>query len=355
MIVYSIYPCLNGTGLWLVPQSTVFIHPVSGEEYALARTERKSGKGHTGFIVHSSPEISLQQDLQRRDLTINAIAEGQNGELIDPCEGQQDLENRILRHISPAFSEDPLRVLRVARFAARFWSMQFTIAPETIEIMKQISSSGELSHLSKERIWQETQRALQTRNPEVYFLTLLQTGALQQLAPDLANSLNNQDNQKSILKLGELQSVESRYVALNLLASKEENGFSIETTNAINETLVTKRSLLELSTLSAKYIYACNSALDMSGDQIILLLQKLDGFRRTERCTRILICMQDTNTLLKQTGNNSIEFLLEALPKLRAIRLDTELQRDLDGKEISEALFALRKEKVDQLRQKRIK
>ena len=131
----------------------VFLHPQSAEEYALARTERKSGKGHQGFQVFSTPDISLEEDLLRRDLTINAIAEDEHGNLTDPYGGLDDIKNRILRHISPAFSEDPLRVLRVARFAARFWHLGFTIDANTLALMSSISHSGELERLSKERVW----------------------------------------------------------------------------------------------------------------------------------------------------------------------------------------------------------
>mgnify|MGYP003649905989 FL=1 len=167
----------------------VFLHPQSTEEYALARTERKSGKGHKGFQVFSTPDITLEEDLLRRDLTINAIAEDEHGNLTDPYGGLDDIKNRILRHVSPAFSEDPLRVLRVARFAARFWHLGFTIDASTLELMSLISHSDELEQLSKERIWQETKRALETDHPEIYVLVLLQIGALEKIAPSLHQSL----------------------------------------------------------------------------------------------------------------------------------------------------------------------
>lgn len=130
----------------------VFLHPKTGEEYALARTERKSAPGHTGFVFHAAPEVTLEEDLRRRDLTINAIAESARGELIDPYGGRRDLERRVLRHVSDAFVEDPLRVLRVARFAARFAALGFRVAPETLGLMRAIAASGELEHLSAERI-----------------------------------------------------------------------------------------------------------------------------------------------------------------------------------------------------------
>jgi len=163
----------------------VFLHPQSREEYALARTERKSGNGYTGFVTWSAPDVTLEQDLQRRDLTINAIAQRENGELIDPFHGERDLQARLLRHISDAFNEDPLRVLRVARFAARFAHLNFRIADETQALMRQMAASGELSHLTAERVWKETEKALTSRNPQVYFQTLRDCGALEVLFPEL--------------------------------------------------------------------------------------------------------------------------------------------------------------------------
>lgn len=163
----------------------VFLHPDSGEEYALARTERKSGQGYGGFTFHASPDVTLEEDLIRRDLTINAMAEDDQGHITDPYGGQRDLEARLLRHVSPAFAEDPLRVLRVARFYARLQAFGFQVAPETMAFMQQISASGELLHLTAERIWQETARALAGPNPEAYFNLLQQCGALAVLMPEL--------------------------------------------------------------------------------------------------------------------------------------------------------------------------
>ena len=163
----------------------VFLHPQSKEEYALARTERKSGQGYTGFICDFSADITLEQDLIRRDLTINAMAQDLQGNLYDPYHGADDLRQRILRHVSPAFVEDPLRVLRVARFAARYHHLGFTIAPETLQLMQTLTEQGELQHLTAERVWAETEKALNEKNPEIYFETLRQVGALAVLFPEL--------------------------------------------------------------------------------------------------------------------------------------------------------------------------
>ena len=188
----------------------VFLHPNTKDEYALARTEKKQGQGYTGFTCYAEPDVTIEQDLFRRDLTVNAMAKSQNGEIIDPYNGQQDIKNRILRHVSNAFIEDPLRVLRVARFAARYYSYGFTIADETIELMTKISTSGELSTLSAERVWQEMERSLsedispegispedanyestdstnkqKQANPEVFFQILHQCQALKVIWPEL--------------------------------------------------------------------------------------------------------------------------------------------------------------------------
>ncbi|KHT41775.1 multifunctional CCA addition/repair protein [Pectobacterium brasiliense] len=165
----------------------VFLHPVSRDEYALARTERKSGKGYTGFVCHAAPDVTLEQDLLRRDLTINAIARTERGDLIDPYHGRRDLENRVLRHVSDAFSEDPLRVLRVARFAARFAHLGFQIAEETMALMQTMAHEGELAYLTPERVWKETEKALGTSSPDVYFQVLRDCGALAVLFPEIDN------------------------------------------------------------------------------------------------------------------------------------------------------------------------
>ena len=163
----------------------VFIHPESGQEYALARTERKTGRGYKGFTFHTGTDVSLEDDLIRRDLTINAMARTADGEIIDPYGGRRDLDKRVLRHISPAFAEDPLRVLRVARFAARYHHLGFTIAAETLGLMRTLAISGELEQLTAERVWTELQKALSERSPQVFVEVLRHTGALRVLFPEV--------------------------------------------------------------------------------------------------------------------------------------------------------------------------
>ena len=150
----------------------VFIHPKTGEEYALARTEKKQGHGYTGFICSFGKDVTLEEDLLRRDLTINAMAMDKSGQIIDPYGGLIDLNNRVLRHISPSFKEDPLRVLRVARFAAKLHYLGFYVADETLLLMQEMTQSGELSSLTPERVWIETQKALNTSDPHIFFIIL---------------------------------------------------------------------------------------------------------------------------------------------------------------------------------------
>jgi len=160
----------------------VFLHPKTHQEYALARLERKSGHGYTGFEVHASPDVTLEEDLLRRDLTINAIAEDEHGNLIDPYGGQADLAAKVLRHVSPAFAEDPVRILRLARFAARF---DFAVAPETMALMRQMVVDGEVDHLVAERVWQEFAKGLMEHQPSLMFEILRECGALARIAPEI--------------------------------------------------------------------------------------------------------------------------------------------------------------------------
>lgn len=164
----------------------VFLHPDTGEEHALARTERKSGSGYTGFVVHASPDVTLEEDLARRDFTINAIARDEaSGKLIDPFGGARDIERRVLRHVGPAFVEDPLRVLRAARFMARLAPLGFGIAPETLALMREMVAGGELATLTPERVWQELSRALRSAAPSAFLRTLRECGALAVVLPEV--------------------------------------------------------------------------------------------------------------------------------------------------------------------------
>ncbi|HNV85253.1 MAG TPA: multifunctional CCA addition/repair protein, partial [Arenimonas sp.] len=163
----------------------VFLHPQSKEEYALARSERKTAAGYHGFVFHTDADVTLEQDLVRRDFTVNAIAQDENGNLFDPFNGRQDIENKILRHVSPAFAEDPVRILRAARFMARFAESGFSIAPETLELMRLMVANGEVDALVSERVWQEQKRALEEPRPSAFIQTLRDCGALKILFPEI--------------------------------------------------------------------------------------------------------------------------------------------------------------------------
>lgn len=165
----------------------VFLHPETQEEYALARTERKTAPGYKGFIVHADVDVTLEQDLQRRDLTINAIAATPEGEIIDPYNGRDDLDKRVFRHVSPAFAEDPVRILRVARFAARYRHLGFKLVAETQELMQAMVAAGEVDHLVPERVWAELLKALNEQSPSAFFNTLMDCGALEKIFPELYN------------------------------------------------------------------------------------------------------------------------------------------------------------------------
>ena len=163
----------------------VFLHPETQEEHALARTERKNGRGYRGFTIHTDPGVTLEDDLVRRDLTVNAMAQDDDGTLIDPHGGRADLDARLLRHVSAAFAEDPVRVLRIARFHSRYAGLGFTIADETLALMRQMVDAGEIDHLTPERVWKETERALMQAQPSVYFTSLRDCGALKRLMPEV--------------------------------------------------------------------------------------------------------------------------------------------------------------------------
>lgn len=170
------------TAVWRFKDFPVFLHPETHDEYALARTERKTAPGYSGFVVHATPDVTLEQDLMRRDFTINALALDPDGQLVDPYGGEADLRAGVLRHVSDSFNEDPVRVLRAARFAARFG---FTVAPETMELMRSMVDNGEVDALVPELVWQELARGLMEDKPSQFFMTLRESGALAKILPEL--------------------------------------------------------------------------------------------------------------------------------------------------------------------------
>lgn len=305
----------------------VFLNPKTKEEYALARTERKSSAGYTGFICNFSPTITLEQDLIRRDLTINAMAQSEDGEIIDPYGGKQDLENRILRHISPAFSEDPLRVLRVARFVARYHSLGFKIASETLALMTELALSGELQHLTTERIWLETEKALNEKNPEIYFETLHKTGALSVLFseidalhgvpnpvkhhPEVDSFIHTMLVLKQAVNLTEnnpiLNKSAVRFAAIchdlgkaltpqNILPhhyGHEQAG--IKPTRSLCKRLKVPSYFQELAELTCEFHTHIHKAFELRAETVITLFNRFDVWRKPQRFQEFLqVCLADT-------------------------------------------------------------
>jgi len=305
----------------------VFLNPKTKEEYALARTERKSSAGYTGFICDFSPTITLEQDLIRRDLTINAMAQSEDGEIIDPYGGKQDLENRILRHISPAFSEDPLRVLRVARFAARYHSLGFKIASETLSLMAELAQSEELQHLTAERVWLETEKALNEKNPEIYFETLHKTGALRVLFPEidalygvsnpvkhhpevdsfihtmlvLKQSVNLTENNpilnKSAVRFAAIcHDLGKALTPQNILPhhyGHEQAG--IKPTRSLCKRLKVPSYYQELAELTCEFHTHIHKAFELRAETVITLFNRFDVWRKPQRFQEFLqVCLADT-------------------------------------------------------------
>jgi len=243
----------------------VFLHPRTHEEYALARTERKSGRGYKGFSVHAAPEVTLEDDLRRRDLTINAMARSEDGALIDPYGGKKDLESRVLRHVSEAFAEDPVRVLRVARFAARF---NFDVAPETMALMKEMVRSGEADYLVPERVWQEFSKGLAEAHAGRMFQVLEESGLRAKLLPEV----------KELPRVFS-GSVAVRFALLAWVLSEEE-------AKALSERLRAPNEVRELALLACRNRERLGSA--RTANALLDLLKRADAFRRPERFAELL-------------------------------------------------------------------
>ncbi|MFQ6573719.1 multifunctional CCA addition/repair protein [Pseudomonas sp. UM16] len=345
----------------------VFIHPKSGEEYALARTERKSGRGYGGFTFHASPEVTLEEDLIRRDLTINAMAEDEQGQISDPYHGQKDLENRILRHVSPAFAEDPLRVLRVARFAARYAGLGFTVAEETIELMRQLSESGELQALTAERSWKEIARALMEDKPQVFIQVLRDCGALKELIPELdalfgvpQPAAHHPEIDSGIHTLSVLEQAAQHQQPLTVRwacllhdlgkgttpesewprhIAHEQRGLKL--IKAVNQRFKAPRDCQELALLVGEYHTHCHRALELKASTLLELLQSFDVYRRPERFEAfIAACEMDARGRkgLEQREYPQADYLRGAATAARAVQVQPLVQRGLTGQALGEAL-----------------
>jgi tRNA nucleotidyltransferase (CCA-adding enzyme) len=251
----------------------VFLHPQTHEEYALARTERKSGRGYKGFAVHAAPDVTLEEDLRRRDLTINAMAKDEAGRLIDPFHGRQDLETGVLRHVSAAFAEDPVRILRVARFAARF---DFDVAPETLQLMKQMVASGEADYLVPERVWQEFSRGLAEAHPERMFEVLQACG--------LADKLLNGVKPITQFLVRAAKAKAPVPVRFAVIAWPHREG----DVNAVCERLKAPNDVRELALLACRNRVALRAAPLASPGALLELLKRTDALRRPERFAGLL-------------------------------------------------------------------
>ncbi len=296
----------------------VFLHPDSKEEYALARKEKKSGLGHKGFSVNSETDVTLEDDLKRRDLTINAIAQSVDGTVIDPFGGQKDIQNKVLRKVSSAFEEDPLRVLRVARFAAKLKHLDFLIHKDTLTDMKKLSLSGELDTLPKERIWQETYKSLKEKSPEIYFETLIESESF--LSSDGIKNIDLKLFKKVCLKINDPQ---LRWASLVLNA-----GHSLESMNKI---FGVPKKIRELSRVLGELETFCLSHQnEVTSNEILAIIEKVDGIRRNKRFTKILKILKASGVFLS-VGKGT--FPWDSVNKrLIAVKVSS---KELKGKEIS--------------------
>lgn len=317
----------------------VFLHPKTKEEYALARLERKSGQGYTGFVCDAGPNVTLEEDLLRRDLTINAMAQDENGEIIDPFNGQRDLAQKRLRHVSAAFSEDPLRVLRVARFAARYHYLGFSVADETMTLMREMAHSDMLKELTAERVWQETRRALMERDPAVFFTTLEQASALSDWFAPLA-PFKHAYSTILTSSAGQNMSLPCRFAALMSYLSHQD-------VKALTTALKCPNDVSALALLAAGY---ADKLLHVSDAEALLtIFNQCDVWRRPERFALLLqICQLKARNEQYAWQPESIERPLAA-----AQRVDVQhiIAQGFKGPEIKAALNQARlntvREKLD--------
>ena len=345
----------------------VFLHPKTGEEYALARTERKSGRGYGGFTFYASPEVTLEEDLIRRDLTINAMAEDDQLNLTDPYHGQRDLEARILRHVSPAFAEDPLRVLRVARFAARYAGLGFTVADETMDLMRQLSESGELQALTAERSWKEISRALMEDHPQVFIQVLRDCGALKELMPEVDAlfgvpqpethhpEIDTGLHTLSVLEQSSLhkQPLTVRWACLlhdlgKGLTPEEEwprhiahEHTGLKLIKAVNERFKAPKDCQELALLVGQYHTHGHRALELKASTLLELLQSFDIYRRPQRFEEfIAACEMDARGRkgLEQRSYPQADYLRGAAKAAREVAVQPLLELGFKGPELGEAL-----------------
>ncbi len=345
----------------------VFLHPVSQSEHALARRERKTAPGYRGFVTEFSPDITLEEDLLRRDLTVNAIAQDDAGHLIDPFGGQADLAARVLRHVSPAFSEDPVRILRVARFAARFASLGFTVHEGTRALMRQMVDAGEVAALVSERVWQETERALGEARPEVFFEVLRDCGALAVIFPEVDKLFGvpqppqwhpEVDTGVHVMlclkRAAELNApVTVRFAVLAHDLGKgttppaewprhimhESRGLSL--VDALCSRLKVPVAHRELARMTCRQHTNVHRARELRPETVLKLLEECDAFRRPERFSEMLLacqCDAQGRTGLENAPYPQREYLETARSTAAAAQLSEEERAGLNGPAIAAAL-----------------
>ncbi|KPQ29269.1 MAG: tRNA nucleotidyltransferase (CCA-adding enzyme) [Marinobacter excellens HL-55] len=319
----------------------VFLHPKTGEEYALARTERKQGRGYHGFTVYSAPDVTLDEDLKRRDLTINAMAETEGGQLVDPFHGHADLEQKTLRHVSEAFAEDPLRILRTARFAARLQPLGFTVCQQTMAMMHAMVSGNELADLAPERVWQEVQRALHEQAPGVFFDVLRELGALDQLIPELTDTDTFRKGLQGLHCVHRRGgSTAQRFAAL--LCTVPEPA-------ALNRAKAMKspndcRDMVHLVCLFMQSL-PDHEAGAITPEAAMALFDQADIWRRAERFEHLV------DTLLCTTGTDRAEFIDQLRTAARAaleVSPQAFIKQGLSGQELG---AAIRNERLQRIRQ----
>jgi len=356
----------------------VFLHPKTSDEYALARTERKSGSGHQGFEVFASKDVTLEDDLVRRDLTINAMALDEDDQLFDPYNGSRDIQLKLLRHVSPAFSEDPLRVLRVARFAARYHHLGFKIAEETKVLMSNLSQSGELKTLSTERVWKETVRALGEKSPQVYFQVLKECGALKDWFPELECLWGIPNPEKwhpeidtgvhtmMVLEQCAILSPDTctRFAALCHDLGKgvtpkeqwpshrghEKNGVAV--IDKLCKRLKTPTNFTRLAKIVSEFHLHLHRIEELTPKTIVKVLEKTDAFRKPDRFEQVLTaCEADFRgrTGFEQRDYPQSQLMRNALEDCNKISVQEIIEQGYEGKQIAEQIHRQRVSRVKHL------
>ncbi len=354
----------------------VFLHPETGEEYALARTERKTAAGYHGFAFNTSPDVTIEQDLSRRDLTINALAKDDDGHLIDPCNGLRDIKQRLIRHISDAFAEDPVRILRAAKFAARFAHLGFRIAPETRDLMRQMVADGEADALVPDRTWKETAAALAGKDPRIFFESLRACGALRVVFPEIDALFGVPQPAKwhpevdtgvhtmMVLDVAEELSsdVEVRFAALvhdlgkgttsadDLPSHPGHEQRGCDLIRSLSNRLPVPRSCRDLALIVAEYHTHCHRILELRDSSVVNVLEKTDAFRRPERFSQFLLaCEADARGRLglEHVEYAQADYLRNAYQAATAVDSASIAQDVKDG----EIEVAIRRARINAVRQ----